>query len=248
MNNTSFAFLLTLIAGASTMIGAFIVFVKSNNKNKIIAASLSFASAVMIGISVCDISFEAFNLLSNSYHGLFLCFICFLFIFLGIIFSSLIGYYFPHEINNKLYRVGLLSVIAIVMHNIPEGIATFIATSSDVNLGISLTFAIAMHNIPEGIAISIPIYYATKRKFLAFKYTLISALSEPFGALITYLFLKDFITSKILGFLFLLIMGIMLQIAFCELLKSAKSYKEDRVVKVFFIFGLLFVICYVTLF
>ena len=53
--------------------------------------------------------------------------------------------------------------------------------------------AIALHNIPEGIAISIPIYYATKSKVKALYYTFISALSEPFGALITYLFLQNLI-------------------------------------------------------
>lgn len=111
-----------------------------------------------------------------------------------------------------------------------------------------MTIAIALHNIPEGIAISIPIYYATKSKLLAFKYTLISALSEPFGAVITYLFLQDFITNNIMGYLFSIIAGIMIQIAFCELLKTAKGYNVNKTVKLFFLIGLLFSVCYVTLF
>lgn len=55
-------------------------------------------------------------------------------------------------------------MIAIILHNIPEGIATFVATNSDITLGISLAIAIAMHNIPEGISISVPIYYSTNNK------------------------------------------------------------------------------------
>ncbi len=55
-------------------------------------------------------------------------------------------------------------MLAIIIHNIPEGIATFMAGCSDSKLGITLTLAIALHNIPEGISISVPIYYATKSK------------------------------------------------------------------------------------
>ena len=69
-------------------------------------------------------------------------------------------------------------MIAIILHNVPEGIATFVATNSDVSLGISLAIAIAMHNIPEGISISIPIYYSTGSRKKAVLYTCISALSD----------------------------------------------------------------------
>ena len=154
----------------------------------------------------------------------------------------LIDYKIPN--HEKLYKVGIISMIAIIIHNIPEGIATFIATTNDINLGIDLTIAIALHNIPEGIAISIPIYYATKNKKKTFIYTLISALSEPFGALITYIFLKKYITFKILGLLFAIIGGIMFQISFCELLPKAKEYKLNKYNKAFFIIGCLFYIIY----
>lgn len=248
MNTTILAFILTTIAGLSTIIGTFIIFVKTNNKNKIIASSLAFASAVMIAISITDLIPESVKLLSYNYNAFSTCFLCFLFVVLGILLSMIIDYYLPSNKENGLYRVGMLAMLAIIFHNIPEGIATFVATSSDVDLGLSLTIAIALHNIPEGIAISIPIYYATKSKLLAFKYTLISALSEPFGAVITYLFLQDFITNNIMGYLFSIIAGIMIQIAFCELLKTAKGYNVNKSVKLFFLIGLLFSVCYVTLF
>lgn len=65
-------------------------------------------------------------------------------------------------------------MLAIILHNIPEGIATFMATTSNIKLGIALTLAIAFHNIPEGISISVPIYYSSNSKKKAFNYTLIS--------------------------------------------------------------------------
>ena len=88
-------------------------------------------------------------------------------------------------------------MIAIILHNLPEGIATFVATSSDVKLGLSLAIAIAMHNIPEGISISVPIYYSTGSKKRAIFYTLVSALSEPLGALLAFIFLKNFINDTV---------------------------------------------------
>lgn len=122
----------------------------------------------------------------------------------------------------------------------PEGIATFMATNSDMMLGISLAMAIALHNIPEGISISIPIYYATNSKLKALFYTFISGISEPFGALLTYLFLNNFINDRIMGFLFGVIAGIMIHIALYELLPTAKSYNNKKIVYLFFIIGIIF--------
>lgn len=142
--------------------------------------------------------------------------------------------------NNSLYKVGLLSMIAIILHNIPEGIVTFIVSSKDISLGIPLTLAIAMHNIPEGISIGIPIYYSQKSSSKAFWYTFISAISEPFGALITYLFLKNIITNTSLGILFAIIAGIMLQISTCKLLPTSLNYNYKKSSVISFIVGFIF--------
>ena len=98
------------------------------------------------------------------------------------------------------------------------------------------------------LAISIPIYYSTKSKKKALLYTVISALSEPFGALITFLFLKKYITTKILGLLFATIAGIMLQISLCELLPNAKSYHLKKYCRLFFTIGCIFSCVYFTIF
>ena len=81
-------------------------------------------------------------------------------------------------------------MIAIILHNIPEGIATFMTTTNDLRLGVSLCIAITCHNIPEGISIFTPIYYATNKKRKALLYTFISGISEPLGALFAFLILK----------------------------------------------------------
>ena len=247
MNNTLIAFLLTFIAGFSTMLGVLIIYIKSKNHNKIIMASLSFAAGVMITVSITDLIPESILLLGNNLKNSTTIIISILAIVLGIIISMIIDYYLPDKpISNTkdkaLFKVGIISMIAIILHNLPEGIATFVATSSDVKLGISLTLAIAMHNIPEGISISVPIYYSTGSKKKAIFYTLISALSEPLGALLAFIFLKIFINDTILGILFSLIAGIMLQISFCELLPAARKYDNKKYLFIFFTIGFIFML------
>lgn len=245
MNNTFLAFLLTFLAGFSTMIGTLVIFIKQKNHDRIILSSLAFASGVMITVSILDLIPESISLLRENLSFLSTILLSLLGILLGIVISMLIDYYLPdkpisNEKNKSLFRVGIISMIAIILHNIPEGIATFASATTNIKLGISLAIAIAMHNIPEGISISVPIYYSTMKKSRAILYTLVSALSEPFGALITFLFLKNIMNDVALGILFSSIAGIMMQISFCELIPTSLKYKNKKYFLIFFIFGVLF--------
>ena len=243
MNSIFMAFFLTTIAGFSTMLGTIPIFIKLKNESKIIAGSLSFAAGVMICVSVIDLIPDSISMLENNYSGILTIVLVFLFMLVGILLSSLIEnklYFNDNDVS--LYKVGIISMIAIILHNIPEGIVTFISTTKDTYLGISLALAIAMHNIPEGVSISVPIYYATKSKSKALLYTFVSGLSELFGAILTYLFLLPFINDIVLGLLFAIIAGIMIHISFTELLPTSISYKQNKITKIFFIIGLFFML------
>ena len=61
----------------------------------------------------------------------------------------------------KLMRMGVLTALAIAVHNFPEGLATFVSALQEPNVAVPIVAAIAIHNIPEGIAVSVPIYQAT---------------------------------------------------------------------------------------
>lgn len=227
------------------MLGVILIFIKIKNINKFICSSLAFASGVMFIISITDLIPESLHLLSSKYNEILLIIICLVSIILGIIISMLIDFYIPNDKvyeNNKLYKVGIISMLAIILHNIPEGIATFIAGNSNTKLAISLTIAIALHNIPEGISIAVPIYYSSKNKFKAIFYTLVSSLSEPFGALLAFIFLKRFITDSFLGILFAIIAGIMMQISLCELLPTSKKYNYKKNTIIFFMIGVIFML------
>lgn len=217
------------------MLGTIFIF-KKKNENMIIG-SLAFAAGVMFTVSITDLIPESYSMLINIFPKFPAILYVLIFIVSGIILSMIIDKYIPTD--NNLYRVGVFAMLAIIVHNIPEGIATFMATNVNVMLGISLTIAIALHNIPEGISISIPIYYATNSKFKAIFYTFISAISEPFGALITYLFLSNYINDRIMGFLFGIIAGIMIHISMYELLPTSKKYNNHKLTYLFFILGII---------
>ena len=132
-------------------------------------------------------------------------------------------------------------MIVIMMHNIPEGIATFITTNNNIKLGITLTIAIALHNIPEGISIGIPIYYSTNSKLKAFIYTLISGISEPIGAIIAYLFLSKVVGDVSLGIIYSIIAGMMVNISINELYKESINYNKKNTI-IYFVIGSLIMI------
>lgn len=242
MSNVVYSFLISLLAGLSTLLGSFMIFRKKTS-NKILAGSLSFAAGVMITVSLTDLLPTCYQLLTNFYFQTFAILLLMTFFTLGVIVSMIIDKYLPDNNiksdNKTLYRIGLFSMIAIILHNIPEGIATFMASSVDKGLGLSLAVAISLHNIPEGISISIPIYYATKSKKRSLLYTFISGLSEPFGAILAYIFLSPFINDILMGCLFAIIAGIMIHISVYELLPTSKKYCYNKTMYIFFILGIL---------
>lgn len=242
MGQTNLAFLMTTFAGLSTLIGTIFIFIKVKNEDNILIASLSFAAGVMLTVSFSDLLPESFTSLKEVFFGFPALLIMLIFYCIGILISMLIDKKMPSENNNQLKRVGLISMLAIILHNIPEGIATYLTSSSNMTLGISLTAAIALHNIPEGISISVPIYYATRNRFKAFGYTLISGLSEPLGAILAALCLSPFITPGIMGILYAIIAGIMTHISIYELLPTSLNYHKVGKTLLFFFIGICFML------
>lgn len=238
MTNTVQAFILTSLAGFSTMIGALFIFMKK--KETLVMKALSFAAGVMIAVSITDLIPEGQNLLKEYINPWTIILITFLFLIIGILISISINHYLPEssKSNSKLYRVGIISMLAIIIHNIPEGIATFITSSHNLSLGISLTIAIALHNIPEGISISIPIFYASESRKKAIFYTFISGMSELLGALLAFLFLGNLITEPIMGMIYITIAGIMIHISLNELLPTSLNYHLEKKSLLYFCLGI----------
>ena len=227
-NQSFIPLILSLIAGLSTVIGAFILFFSKTENKKLLTFALSYSAGVMITVSFTDLFISAEETLSKYNGNLKGILYSLLFLLIGALIALLIDKFIPSEPKGyhsdspkKLYRVGFVSMIGLMIHNFPEGY-------ENTSLGISIALAIAIHNIPEGISIAMPIYYSTKSKFKAFKYTLYSGLAEPLGAFIAFLFLRPYINEIILSIVFALVAGIMLYISFGELIPAAREYKYNK--------------------
>lgn len=241
------AFGLTLFAGLSTGIGSAIAFFAKRTNTKFLSISLGFSAGVMIYVSFVEIFFEAKDSLVAELGvkgGTWLTAGAF---FSGMLFIALIDRMLPmmdrsnpempveevaehthSDRQPKLMRIGILTGVAIAIHNFPEGIVTFTAAMTNPKLGIAIAIAIAIHNIPEGIAVSVPIYYATGSKLKAFLYSFLSGLTEPLGAVVGYLLLTTFITPVLFGVVFAAVAGIMVFISLDELLPAARDYGEPQ--------------------
>ncbi|MBR3661515.1 MAG: ZIP family metal transporter [Bacilli bacterium] len=238
MNKFISSFILTSMAGLSTVLGFFMIFLPFHKK-KIIIFSLAFSSSVMVTISIIDLIPSSFNYLKD-YNFIFKILLILFFIILGVFLSN----YISHKIddNNNLKKIGIVSLIAIILHNIPEGIITFMVSGVNISLGIELAIAIGMHNIPEGISIAIPYFYATNKKFKTFIIVLIAGLSEVLGAIICFIFLKNIVNNFFIGICFALISGIMINISLTELLPEALIYKNKKLVVIGLVLGCLVMI------
>lgn len=243
MNNILFAFILTLIAGLSTGIGSLIAFLAKQTNKKFLSVSLGFSAGVMIYVSMIEIFFKAQEMLimeQGKKAGSVLTAISF---FGGMLVIALIDKLIPSEENphevklvedeqnkapKKLMRMGIFTALAIAIHNFPEGLATFVSALQEPSIAVPIVVAVAIHNIPEGIAVSVPIYQATGSKIKAFRYSFLSGLAEPAGALIGWLVLMPFMNDTIFGIIFAGVAGIMVFISFDELLPAAREYGEHH--------------------
>lgn len=238
MSNLQYSLLLCTLAGISTLLGAFFIFIPCKDYKKLIAFALSFSAGVMLSISLLELLPESFVMIQSRYPFSFSFLLTLFFVNLGLVIANI----FDQKIqsDNSLYKVGIVSMLALFLHNIPEGIATFLTTNTNPKLGLLLAISIALHNIPEGISIFIPIYFATRKKGKAFFCTFFSALSEILGGLFAFFFLRNLITEWRMGYLYALITGFMAYIAFYELLPTAWKYPYKKLIKGAFLVGFLF--------
>jgi ZIP family zinc transporter len=242
------AFLLTLFAGLATGVGGAIAFFAHRTNTRFLAVALGFSAGVMLYVSFVEILPKSFEALESVITGDRAVLAGILGFFGGMLLIAIIdklvpSFENPHElhvvedmrpemkakINAKaLHRMGILSAVAIAIHNFPEGLVTFMAAIKDPALGLTIAIAIAIHNIPEGIAVSVPLYYATGSRRKAFFYSFLSGLAEPLGAVLGYFVLRVFIGDAFFGVVFAGVAGIMVFISLDQLLPTAERYGEHH--------------------
>ncbi|MBU1701475.1 MAG: zinc transporter ZupT [Candidatus Eisenbacteria bacterium] len=243
-NRILLAFLLTAFAGLSTGIGGLSAFIRGGERRGFLAGSLGFSAGVMIYISFVELFPQAGRLLAEGCGESAGAWITIAGFFGGMLLIGLIDFFVPSEMNphvvstgpeeaklrDKLHltRIGLLTSLAIAIHNFPEGAATFFATLTDPRIGFSIAVAVAIHNIPEGISVAVPVYHATGSRKKALAYAFLSGLAEPIGALAAYWLLRPYLSPAVMGVTFAAIAGIMVFVSLDQLIPNAKRYDEGH--------------------
>ncbi len=252
------AFLLTLFAGLSTGLGSFVVLWARKPSLRWLSFGLGFSGGVMVFVSLAELLPQAEQKIGSELvgwgkwvaYGFFFGGILFSWL-LDLLVPAPEN---PHEMtpvgdldlvagsqkqkreNNyqsspssrSLARVGIFTVLAITIHNFPEGMATLVSSISDATLGLSVAIAVAIHNIPEGISVAVLVFFATNNKKKAALYSFISGLAEPLGAIVVYLLLAPYINGIIVGGMLATVGGIMVYVSFDELLPTAREYGKGH--------------------
>lgn len=225
MYNIILALALALLAGLCTAIGG-IIAVTTRRSDKMLAVSVSFAIGVMLYVALADILPQAQQLLEGRGWIMVLCY-C-----IGIALISSVERLVPepqHTLqyggDSKIGYAGVSTAVAIAVHNIPEGMATFVLATEGISVALPMVVAIALHNIPEGMAVSAPIYYATNSKPTALLYSLWCGLAEPVGALLACWVLLSYLTPTVLAICYAIVAGIMTYVS-VDMLPTAYSYNS----------------------
>ena len=215
-----------------TVLGSSIVFFYKSLNKKIERCCLGFAAGVMMAASIFSLIIPSMNISTKAgdnalipvvtglvLGGLFL-------LFLDRIIPHLhIGNNKPEGIKTKLEKSFLL-VLAVTLHNIPEGMAVGVSfalasKTGDITLASAFALAIGMclQNIPEGAAVALPVKEAAKNKKESFLLGSMSGIVEPIFGVITVLVVG--IVSKLLPYFLSFAAGAMIYVIVEELIPES---------------------------
>lgn len=225
----------------TTLGSAMVFFMKNKIKPKVEKALLGFASGVMIAASVWSLLIPSLEMAEQQNIIKWVpATIGFL---LGILFLLILDSIIPHlhlnsdtpeGVQSKLKKTTML-VLAVTLHNIPEGMAVGVAFAGVLvgNTGLTLAGAfalaigIAIQNFPEGAIISMPLKSEGVSKTKAFIYGTLSGIVEPIGAVITILLTK--LVVPILPYLLSFAAGAMIYVVVEELIPESQSGEHSNI-------------------
>jgi len=212
-----------------------VFFLKGEMNPKVQKALLGFASGVMIAASVWSLLIPAIDMTAEQGGVIWLpCSAGFL---LGVGFLLLLDTVIPHlhmdsgepEGRKSTFSKSLMLILAVTLHNIPEGMAVgvifarFATSSTTIKAAgaFALAIGIAIQNFPEGAIISMPLLGTGISKRKAFSYGVLSGIVEPIGAILTII-LTSLITP-VLPYILSFAAGAMIYVVIEELIPEAQS-------------------------
>ncbi|MBQ9113544.1 MAG: ZIP family metal transporter [Clostridia bacterium] len=224
--------LTALGVGGATVIGAIIGFLCKNISHKFSDIVLSFAAGVMLSAAVLGLILPAID-----YGGKWGLLITVIGIFSGALCLNLVDKLVPHlhklmgveqenHHNANLNKV-LLFVLAIAIHNLPEGLAAGVGFGAGDNAqALIIAGGIALQNIPEGMVIIGPMLAAGVSKKKTFFCALATGLVEVLGTLIGYFAVS--IAEVILPFALAFAGGTMLYVVSDEMIPETHAHGAQR--------------------
>lgn len=228
-----YGLLFTLLLGFFILIGTGIVFLTKNN-DKFIQFSLSLALGVMVTLVGIDLLPEVIEIMSNSLGNGYSLLIAIIFILIGIGGLKILDKFIPdHDEdgeldNDNLHHIGIISSIALILHNIIEGMAIYSTFVSSFKLGLMICVGVGLHNIPLGMVIASTFYKYNNSKKKTILISILISLSTFLGGLIMYL-LSSFISELLLGILLSVTLGMVLYIIVFELFPHVIESKYKRI-------------------
>lgn len=227
-------FLTALGVGGATVIGSLFGFAFKNISHKFSDIVLSFAAGVMLAAAVVGLVLPSLN-----YGGKFSLLVTIAGVFIGALCVNMIDKIVPHlhrltgtdlethpEKSEQLNKV-LLFVIAIAIHNLPEGIAAGVGFGTG-NTAEALTIAggIALQNIPEGMVIIAPMLAAGVPRGRTFVIALITGIIEVIGTMLGFFAVS--ISEAILPFALAFAGGTMLYVISDEMIPETHAHGNER--------------------
>ncbi len=239
-----------LIPFAGTTLGAACIFFMRRSINQKLQNALSgFAAGVMVAASVWSLLIPAMNMSGKMGKLAFVpAVVGFGF---GIVFLLVLDMLIPHlhlhadkpEGPRASWKKTTMLVLAVTIHNIPEGMAVgavfagMLADSETIPLAaaFSLSIGIAIQNFPEGAIISMPLYGAGERRGRAFLNGTLSGVVEPIGAVLTILLSRYLV--PILPYLLAFAAGAMIYVVVEEMIPEASAGEHSNWGTIGFAFG-----------
>lgn len=142
--------------------------------------------------------------------------------------------------NESMSRASLVAMLALAMHNFPEGLATFF---DGANGGFAVAIAISLHNVPVGAAIALPAYQSSGYR-AAFKACILTGLSQPAGAVFGWLLVVILgagyeVPTFAYGALYAMTAGVMIGVVLAGLMPEALERKSSMFVSLNMMAGFL---------
>ena len=227
--------LLTLILGIFIIFGAMIVFLFKNNE-KFTLFSISLAFGVMTMLIIIDLLPEAYEVI-NSGNMLYSVIYILIGASIGFIFLKVLDHFIPDhddglDVDNEdknLKHIGLVSSVALVIHNIIEGMAIYLLVSSSLKAGLMACLGVGLHNIPLGMVIASTFYKSNNSRKNTLMIILSISLSTFVGGLLVYLFNLTSIMDILESITITLTIGMMLYIVLMELLPKIINSKDKKI-------------------